>query len=69
MPDSQHDADAGITAEIMAVIEEAAEAYLGRPVRVVSVRLHAAPVDERNTWASQGRSAQQSSHNLVQRGH
>jgi hypothetical protein len=69
MADPQHDGDAGITAEIMAVIEEAAAAYLGRPVRILSVRLHAQPEDARNTWADQGRSVLQTSHNLVQRGH
>jgi hypothetical protein len=69
MAELRNDADTGITAEVMAVIEEAAAAYLGRPVRIVSVKLHAPPGDERSTWADQGRSVQQTSHNLVQRGH
>ena len=70
MNDSLHEtSDAGITAEIMAVIEEAAEVYLGRPVRIVSVRLHAQPEDGGSSWADQGRSVLQTSHNLVQRGH
>lgn len=69
MTESQHEGDAGITSEIMAVIEEAAAVYLGRPVRIVSVKLHAQSQDDRNTWADQGRSVLQTSHNLVQRGH
>ena len=69
MDKSLHDGDTGITAEIMAVIEEAAAAFLGRPVRIVSVRLRALVEDERSTWADQGRNVLQTSHNLVQRGH
>lgn len=71
MPTDQpvRDADGGITAEIMAVIEEAAAAYLGRPVRIVSVRIHGRADDARSSWADQGRNVLQGSHNLVQRGH
>ena len=69
MPDSPQDADTGITAEIMAVIEEAAAAYLGRKVRILSVKLHASTEPERSTWADEGRAVLQTSHNLVQRGH
>jgi hypothetical protein len=69
MTESVHNDDSGITAEIMAVIEETAAVYLGRPVRIVSVKLHTASSGGRNTWADQGRSVQQTSHNLVQRGH
>jgi hypothetical protein len=60
--------EGGITAEIMAVIEGAAAAHLGRPVRILSVRVHS-PEDGRSSWAEQGRTVQQTSHNLVQRGH
>lgn len=69
MDESLNDAAGGITAEIVAVIEEAAAAYLGRKVRIVSVRLHTHAEDERSPWADQGRNTLQSSHNLVQRGH
>lgn len=69
MTESVHRDDSGITAEIMAVIEEAAAVYLGRPARIVSVKLRAEAGDERNTWTDQGRSVLQTSHNLVQRGH
>ena len=60
--------EGGITTEIMAVIEEAAAAYLGRPVRILSVSVHAHE-DGRSIWAEQGRNVLQTSHNLVQRGH
>jgi len=53
----------------MAVIEEAAAAYLGRKVRIVSVKLHAHADGEQSTWAEEGRAVLQTSHNLVQRGH
>ena len=69
MTEVLHETGTGITAEIMAVIEKAAAAYLGRPVRIVSVRLHASSEAERSGWAGQGRDVLQTSHNLVQRGH
>jgi len=69
MEQPRSEPEGGITAEIMSVIEEAAAAYLGRPVRIVSVRVHAPAEDGRSSWAHQGRNALQSSHNLVQRGH
>ncbi len=59
----------GITAELMAVIEAAAAAYLGRKVRIVSVKLRSNASDDSSSWTDQGRASQQSSHNLVQRGH
>jgi hypothetical protein len=68
MTDSLHDAEGGITADIMAVIEEAAAAYLGRKARIVSVKMHARGEEESKAWTDQGRAAQQSAHNLVQRG-
>ena len=64
-----HDANSGITAEIMAVIEEAAAAYLGRKVRIISIKLHSHNDDGRSTWTDEGRAQLQTSHNLVQRGH
>ncbi len=68
MNDARHDGE-GITAEIMAVIEEAAAVYLGRKVRIVSVKLHSRNDDGRRTWTDEGRAELQTSHNLVQRGH
>jgi len=59
----------GITAEVMAVIEAAAATYLGRKVRIVSVKLNSHASDDSSTWTDQGRASQQSAHNLVQRGH
>ena len=69
MLDLKHDAGDGITAEIMAVIEEAAAVYLGRKVRIRSVKLHTHSDGEHSTWAEEGRAVLQTSHNLVQRGH
>jgi hypothetical protein len=68
MADPQHN-DEGITAEVMAVIEEAAAVYLGRKVRIVSVKVHSHSEDGHNTWGEEGRAGLQTSHNLVQRGH
>lgn len=67
--ESLQNAHDGITAEIMAVIEEAAAAYLGRKIRILSVKLHALTEPEGSTWANEGRAVLQTSHNLVQRGH
>ncbi|HZP23225.1 MAG TPA: hypothetical protein VFB04_07250 [Terriglobales bacterium] len=67
--DDLHQESGGLTADLMAVIAEAAAAYLGRPVCIVSVRLHAQADGERSSWSDQGRSVLQTSHNLVQRGH
>ena len=69
MSDPIHDADSGITAEVMAVIEAAAAAYLGRKVRIVSVKLHTHDADEASSWTEQGRAALQAAHNIAQRGH
>lgn len=69
MTDPIHDANSGITAEVMAVIEAAAAAYLGRRVRIVSVKLHTHAADEASSWTEQGRAALQAAHNIVQRGH
>ena len=70
--DLSHDAaaaDMGITPQIMAVIEEAATAFLGRKVRILSVKLKLHPDVESSSWADQGRDVLQTSHNLVQRRH
>ena len=59
----------GVTPEIVAVIEEAAAAFMGRPVRIVSIRMIGEADCDSSAWASQGRDMIQASHNLVQRGH
>lgn len=59
----------GITPEIMAVIEEAASAFMGRDVRILSVKLQSKADMKSSSWADQGRAVHQTSHNLVQRGH
>jgi hypothetical protein len=67
--DPRTDSAEGITSEIMAVIEEAAAAFLGRKVRIISVKLQAHSGGGRSTWTDEGRAVLQTSHNLVQRGH
>jgi hypothetical protein len=59
----------GVTAEIVAVIEAAAAQFMGKPVRILSIRIINELNDDSNVWASQGRDIIQTSHNLVQRGH
>ena len=68
MEDPRHNGD-GLTAEVMAVIQEAAAIYLGRKVRIVSVKVHSHGGDGHSSWAEEGRAVLQTSHNLVQRGH
>ena len=69
MNESLKESAEGITSEIMAVIEEAAAAYLGRKVRIISVKLSGHGNDGRSTWREEGRAVLQTSHNRVQRGH
>jgi hypothetical protein len=59
---------AGITPEIVAVIEAAATAFVGRKIRILSVRLLSGSTHYPSTWADQGRGIIHASHNLVQRG-
>ena len=59
----------GITPEIVRVLEAAAAAFTGRPVRILSIRALGEADGDGNAWASQGRDIIQTSHNLVQRGH
>lgn len=59
----------GITSEIMAVIEAAATAFVGKKVFILSVKVQSQFSEDANFWASQGRDILQASHNLVQRGH
>ncbi len=58
----------GITPEIIAVIQTAATAFLGKRVRIVSVKLTSTSQENSNSWAGQGRDIIHTSHNLVQRG-
>jgi len=66
---NEAEASQGITAEIVAVIAAAAAAYVGKPVRILSIRLLGEADGDASAWASQGRDIIQTSHNLVQRGH
>jgi hypothetical protein len=63
------DVQQGVTAEIVAVIEAAAEAFVGKKVRILSIRMIGDADGDSNAWAAQGRDIIQTSHNLVQRGH
>ena len=63
------DGQQGVTPDIVAVIEAAAEAFMGRKVRILSIRMIGDADGDSNAWASQGRDMIQTSHNLVQRGH
>jgi hypothetical protein len=58
----------GITPGIIAVIQTAATAFLGKRIRIVSVKLASASQENSNSWAGQGRDIIHTSHNLVQRG-
>jgi hypothetical protein len=58
----------GITPEIVAVIEAAATAFLGRTIRILSVRIRSGPTQDSSSWADRGRDILHTSHNLVQRG-
>ena len=58
----------GITPEIVAVIEAAATAFVGRKIRILSVRILSGSTQDFSSWAGQGRDIIHTSHNLVQRG-
>ena len=58
-----------VTPEILKVIQTAATMYLGKKVRIVSVKTRPTADANSSAWASEGRNIVQSSHNLVQRGH
>lgn len=62
------DLNTGITPQVIAVIQTAATAFVGKRIRIVSVRLASAPQQDSSSWAAQGRNMVQASHNLVQRG-
>lgn len=59
---------AGLTPEILGVIEAAATLFLGRKVMVLSVKPASELEARTSTWANQGRDMAHGSHNLVQRG-
>ena len=67
--DSGTSLSAGITPEIVAVIEAAATAYLGTRIRILSVRILSEVEQDSSSWAGRGRDIIHASHNLVQRGH
>jgi hypothetical protein len=69
VPVETHSAPGGVTSEIVAVIEAAVTAFVGKKATILSVRVLNQPEGESNAWASQGRDMVQSSHNIVQRGH
>jgi hypothetical protein len=68
-PKISADVPQGVTAEIVAVIEAAAAAFVGKKIRILSVKVIGEAEDHSSAWASQGRDMIQSSHNQVQRGH
>jgi len=57
-----------VPAEIMAVIAAAANAFLGKKVRILSANLLQSPYESVSPWSQQGRVFVQSSHNLRSRG-
>ena len=59
---------AGITPEIIAVIAEAATAYVGKRIRILAVRIMPESAQDSSSWADKGRDIIHASHNLVQRG-
>jgi hypothetical protein len=66
--DSIAPASTGITPEIIAVIEEAAYAFVGRRIRILSVKILSESAQDSSSWADKGRDIIHASHNLVQRG-
>lgn len=58
----------GITPAIVAVIEEAATAFLGTRIRILSVKILSESAQDSSSWAEKGRDIIHASHNLVQRG-
>ena len=60
---------AGITAEIITVIETAVAARAGKTARIISVKLVDEAPARPNSWVDQGLALVHGSHNTVQRGH
>jgi hypothetical protein len=63
------DGSAGITAEIIIVIETAVAAFAGKTARIISVKLVDEAPARPNSWVDQGLALVHRSHNTVQRGH
>ena len=59
----------GITPEIVAAIDTAVTAIVGKKARILSVKMLPESQVDSSSWAGQGRDIIQTSHNLVQRGH
>ena len=57
-----------VTPEILKVIQTAATMFLGKKVRIISVKARPTMDANSSAWANQGRDMIQASHNLVQRG-
>jgi hypothetical protein len=68
-PASVTTVSAGITPEIVAVIQAAANEFVGSQVRILSVRVLSGMEPDSSSWAGRGRDIIHASHNLVQRGH
>jgi hypothetical protein len=62
--DSKSSSSSEITPRILAVIAAAATAFIGKKVRIVSVRT----LQVVDPWARQGRVTVQASHNLTRKG-
>jgi hypothetical protein len=58
-----------ITPEIVAVVQAAVNEFLGRRVRIVSIRLPRTSYGDPDVWLQRGRDTIQASHNLVQQRH
>ena len=67
-PVSEANVPTGITPEIIAVIEAAATAFVGKKIRILSVKILSESEQDSNTWADKGRDIIHASHNMVQRG-
>lgn len=69
--DTIHISSAGVpgsvTPEILAVIDAAVTAFLGRKARILSVKLAAGSQTSPDSWTAQGRDMVHGSHSLVQR--
>jgi hypothetical protein len=60
-------APVGITPEIIAKLDEAATAFLGTRVRILSVKILSEAAQDSTSWADKGRVVVHDSHNVVQR--
>ena len=58
-----------ITPEIVAVLQAAANEFVGKRVRIVSIKVLPASSTDSDVWLQRGRDTVQASHNLVQQRH